>query len=379
MCAYQVIDAYGSVISVESSIVSGGAERQNITIASFLTAVPTTFSGSPSISGTVVLGGGQSSVSGVGIFNTNHIGNGSILTVSNSSIGSAVPFAAYLVGAKDGNGNLSPLTVMNNIPDGGSGITTISTGNMVYNGASWDRMRGNTTGNFITTTNTSVIVVPHSVATLQGTNPWVIGNSSVQVVGLVPTTSVIVVPGIGVLGSVATLQGTTPWITTIQANSIAGTYAEDVAHVDGQRGLFMLGVRNDMVTSFVSADRDYTPIGVDSFGRTLVKAAPEEARIQSVISATAGTTSLLAAGGTGLRTYITDAFLTNVSSNATLVSFIDGDNSVMGRTIAPATGGSNMVSLATPMRTGGPNQIVQVVMSPITSTLGVTALGYKAP
>ena len=52
-----------------------------------------------------------------------------------------------------------------------------------------------------------VTLAPTSVATLQGTNPWTVtGNSSVQVVGAVPTTSVIVVPGVGVLGSVATLQ-----------------------------------------------------------------------------------------------------------------------------------------------------------------------------
>lgn len=186
-------------------------------------------------------------------------------------------------------------------------------------------------------------------------------------------------PGINVIGSVATLQGTSPWITTVENASIAGTYAEDTAHVDGQRGLFTLGVRNDVLSSFTSANLDYGPRATDSQGRTLVKIAPEEARIQSVIATTAGTTSLLAAGGAGLRTYITDAFVTNTSSSATLVSFLDGDNSVIGRTIAPATGGSNMVNIATPMRTGGFNQIVQVQMATITSTLGVTALGYKAP
>ena len=342
--AYQVINAYGSVISINSSLLSGG-ETQNVAISSFLTALPITLTGNPSISGTVILGGGQTSVSGVGIFNTNPIGNGSVFAVlRDSSVAALQGTNPWVV-----HGSIAVMSA-----------------------------------------------VPHSVATLQGTNPWVVGNSSVMLtqgintIGSVATvqgtnpwtisnSSVYLTPGIGVLGSVATLQGTSPWITTVQNNSIAGTYPEDTAHVDGHRGIFTLGVRNDAVASFASANLDYTPRATDSQGRTLVKVAPEEARIQSVIAATAGNTSFLAAAGAGLRTYITDAFVTNTSSNATLVTFQDQDNSVMGRTIAPATGGSNMVSLATPMRTGGFNQTVSIVMTPITSTLGVTALGYRAP
>ena len=314
--SYAFIDGYGSVLTSESSIVSGGAQRQAVAIASFLTAVPTTPTGNQSVSGTVQLI--NSSVSGVGLFNVNHIGNGSVQAVLlNSSVS-------------------------------GVGLFNV---NHVGNGS------------------VQAVLLNSSVATLQGTNPWVIGNSSVMLT-----------PGINTIGSVATLQGTTPWITTIQNNSIAGTYAEDAAHASGERGIFVLGVRNDTVASFVSANGDYGPIGTDSQGRVLVKAAPEEARIQSVIATNNTTaTSLLAAGGAGLRTYVTDAFVTNTGGTATLVSFLDGDNSVIGRTIAPATGGSNLVNIATPMRTGGFNQIVQITVATAVSTIGVTALGYKAP
>ena len=58
-----------------------------------------------------------------------------------------------------------------------------------------------------------------SVAALQGTNPWVIGNSSVQLLN-----------SPNVIGSITALQGTSPWlISSVYGNisgSIAGTYTE---------------------------------------------------------------------------------------------------------------------------------------------------------
>lgn len=210
-----------------------------------------------------------------------------------------------------------------------------------------------------------------SVTALQGTNPWVIGN-----------TSVLLLSGLNTIGSVAVLQaGTVPWPVVISLSSIAGTYAEDAAHSDGERGLFNLGVRNDMVTSFASANRDYTPIGVDSFGRVISKPhAPEEARIYGV-SSTVNTapSSLIAAGGAGLRNYITDLWIANTGSVATLVSFRDGDASIIGKTIAPAGGGSNIIALATPMRTHALNSQIEFTANVATSILHVTAFGYKAP
>lgn len=311
--SYSFIDGLGAVQTAESSVVVGTAQRQVVTIGSVLTAIPTTFSGNitigsilssnvpnQSVSGTVVVGGGQSSVSGVGIFNVNPLGNGSIIAQLTTS----------------------------------------------------------------------------SVAALQGTNPWVIGNSSVMLT-----------QGTNTIGSVTAIQGTNPWVignSSVQVvgimppQSVSGVGLFNINNVGN--GSIFTGFRNDALASTIGVDLTSRLIATDSAGRTVIKPfAPEEARIQSVISATAGTTSLLAAGGAGLRTYITDAFLTNTSSTATIVSFLDGDNSVIGRTIAPATGGSNMVGLATPMRTGGFNHIIQVQMVPITSTLGVTALGYKAP
>lgn len=50
---YDFLDAAGSILTAESSIISGSVHRPIITIASFLSAVPTTASGNQSVSGTV--------------------------------------------------------------------------------------------------------------------------------------------------------------------------------------------------------------------------------------------------------------------------------------------------------------------------------------
>lgn len=272
-------------------------------------------------------------------------------------------------------------------------------------------------------------VVPHSVATLQGTNPWVVGNSSVMLtpgintIGSVATlqgtnpwvvqltsgsvittggnSSVMLTQGTNTIGSVTTIQGTNPWvingsvsgvgqfnvshtgngsiITVFSSPSIVGTYAEDAAHADGDKGLFALGVRNDTVASFVSADKDYSPLATDSAGRTLTKPfAPNEAIVTAVSSTVnSQSTSLFAAAGTGLRNYLNNILVANTGSVATLVTFQDGDNSVIGRTIAPAGGGSNIL-LEIPMRTNGLNQQIHFTAATPVSVLHVSGYGYKA-
>lgn len=260
-----------------------------------------------------------------------------------------------------------------------------------------------------------------TVPVTQATDPWVVqltsgsiattvatGNSSVQVVGLMPPQSVSGVGQFNVnhngngsvltvsLGSIATAPfpasvsgvgifnvnhtGNGSMFTVWPLASIAGTYAEDTAHGDGNRGLFTLGVRNDAVASFTSANLDYGPIATDSAGRILTKPfAPEESRVQGVSSTVhTASTSLLATSGAGLRNYLTNAMIVNTGSVATQVNFLDGDNSVIGRTIAPGGGGSNVL-FPTPMRTNGTAQQIHYTAGTAVSILHVSGYGYTAP
>ncbi len=175
----------------------------------------------------------------------------------------------------------------------------------------------------------------------------------------------------GTLGS--TQQGT--WITSISGVA----YPEDTGHSTAAPGLFTLGVRNDGVASFVSADLDYTPIGVDSAGRNLIKPfAASESQIEGV-GMTYGTASivLVGAAGAGIRNYITDIIIANPGAATTLVTFTDSTASILGYTIAPATGGSNIPGLATPIRTAA-NASFWMAGATVTSLYG-TVRGYKGP
>lgn len=294
------------------------------------------------------------SVSGVGQFNVNHNGNGSIITVSQGSV------AVVLI----------------------SGSVAVATGN----------------SSVMLTQGTNTI---GSVATLQGTNPWMVqltsgsvitsgGNSSVQVNNIVTgQSSVYLIPGVGVLGSVATLQGTNPWVignSSVQvvglmpAQSVSGVGLFNVNHTGNGSVIATNQItRNDTIASFLGLDLTARYMMGDSAGRVVTKPfAPNEAYVTGISSTVnTGPSSLLAGAGTGLRNYITDIWIANTGSVSTLVSFRDGDASVIGKTIAPAGGGSN-IRMQIPIRTGGFNQPIEFTAGTATSILHVTALGYKA-
>lgn len=227
-----------------------------------------------------------------------------------------------------------------------------------------------------------------SIATLQGTNPWITNiNHSIatviiggSVASATTNSSVMLLNSANVIGSVATLQGTNPWIVAVQAQSIVGTYAEDSGHTTADKGIFTLGVRNDTIASFVSADLEYTPRAVDSAGRTLIRPfSAEESRIEgyhSVVSTSV--TTLIAAAGAGLRNYVTDFFISNTGETTTLITFKDGLGSILGYTIAPAGGGSNAPGLAMPIRTGA-NASFDFQPTAASSIIYATVKGFKAP
>lgn len=237
-----------------------------------------------------------------------------------------------------------------------------------------------------------------SVAALQGTNPWNIagsvaafqaGTNITSISGTVPVVGSInslqqgawstsIQGTVSVLGTVPVTQSGT-WITSISGVA----YAEDSGHTDGNPGLFTFGVRNDTVASFVSANTDYTPIGLDSAGRNVTKPfAPDQASVighNSIVAIGVGAGSVLVmqAPGVGLKNYLTDFNIANTGTVTTIVQFNDTDASIVGRTIAPAGGGSNH-SFAVPLTTPSTNKAIAVQLISASSVF-ITVSGYKAP
>lgn len=344
--SYTFISGDGSVLTADSSIVSGVVQRPIINIGSVLGTVPTTFSGSPSISGAVTI---SSAVTVRGV----------------ASVGSAADIYPVLIGGQGPNGNTRNINTTSNgdlktqlhtsvvslvdnvsnqqaIPVDQTDVGFMATPTFPYmfDGTTWDRVRGDATNGL------KMYGSVQSAASVIGTVPVTqAGAWSASLVGTIP-------------GSVVSFQG--------------GTW---------QPSALGYVTRNDAVASFVGANLTTRPLMSDSAGRIVNKLfAPEESRIEgynSVVSTSV--TTLVAAAGAGLRNYITDVWVANTGASATLVTFrSQGGASVLGYTIAPAGGGSNLPGLATPIRTGA-NETFDIQATTATSVLYATVKGFKAP
>lgn len=355
MSNYQFIDAYSSVQTAASSVISGVAQAPFVIVVGSIQTVGTAVA-NQSVSGTVQISGTPSI-------------SGTVNIVGTTSVSGTV--------------NINPASVSGTV--GASIVGQLPAGTAVLG----------------------------SVAVLQSTNPWNIAGSVASFQqGTVITSILSSIPssvlvgasifgqlpaGTAVLGSIAALQGTNPWIqtfsnssilavpvgsvvTTWQSPSIVGTYAEDAASANGDKGLLVLAVRNDTVSSLISPDLDYSAFATDSAGRTLTKPfSAEESRVEGYASLVSGSvTTLVGAAGAGLRNYITDLWFANTGSVATLITLKDGLGSILGYTIAPSGSGSNLPGLQTPIRTGA-NTTFDFQPSTAVSVLYATVKGFKAP
>ena len=198
-----------------------------------------------------------------------------------------------------------------------------------------------------------------------------------------------------VMGSVAALQGTNPWVVSfanssilavpvgstiayLQAPSIVGTYAEDAAHTTGEKGMFVLGVRNDTLSSVTSADGDYTPMAQGPVGETVVANSPITKWIQGTADlrvVLGASVTAIAAQGTSVFTYITGVQVANFGPSSVLVTLSGGLGSILGYTIAPAGGGSNIV-YPNALKTGANSAFTASING--TASVLVSAQGFVA-
>lgn len=202
-----------------------------------------------------------------------------------------------------------------------------------------------------TITNTTV-PISGSVATFQAGTVRSSISGNITVVssiagGIFPVSgsvaAVITNTNLNVSGSVAGwLQSTNASVITIlQASSIAGTYAEDTAHANDSRGLFVLGVRNDTLASVTSANGDLSPFITGPTGEMIVANAPITRWVQGTNSVMYGASvAVLAAQGSSIFTYVTGVQITNDSANYSRVTFQGASSSVIGYVPAPANSGA---------------------------------------
>lgn len=153
-------------------------------------------------------------------------------------------------------------------------------------------------------------------------------------------------------GSVPVVFASSPSsiITTFsQSPSIVGTFAEDAAHASGDKGVLSLNVRNDTLSSVTSADGDYGAIALGPAGEVVTANSPITKWISGTASMIGGTpvnggsVMVIAAQGASVFTYITGIQIANPSANNVWLKFSGATDSVLGYTMAPANGGSNIV------------------------------------
>lgn len=210
-----------------------------------------------------------------------------------------------------------------------------------------------------------------SIAALQGTNPWIVTSSVTG--GIFPISgsvaATITNTNVNVGGSVVAFQGTSPFITNfqnssiiaiqagsvvslsigsvitvLQAPSIVGTYAEDAASASGDKGFLVMGARNDTLSSVTSNDGDYSSHVVGPAGELIAANAPFTKWISGQTSIMYGASvAVIAAQGSSIFTYVTGVQIANPAATTALVTFQGASSSTLGFTIAPASGGSNIV------------------------------------
>ena len=288
-------------------------------------------------------------------------GYGSVITIQSSTFGTA---ERQIVGASiigtfpvtvSGNPSVSGTVNIGNVPS----VNATVVGNPSVSGTVGASIIG-----AVNINPASVLVLnPVSILAVTQNGAW-----SASLVGTIP-------------GSVVSFQGGawTPSVSGTVGASIIGTVPVVQSGTWQPSSLGYL-TRNDAVASFLGADLVTRPVMGDSAGRFVVKPfAPEQARIEGTIAIThTSITTVIPAAGAGLKNYITDFIIANSGSVTTLVTFKDGAGSVLGYTIAPATGGSNAPGIATPIRTGV-NATFDIQATNPTSTLYGTFTGFKAP
>lgn len=112
-------------------------------------------------------------------------------------------------------------------------------------------------------------------------------------------------------GSVITATGTT-----------GGVFAEDTAHTSGDKGQFILAVRNDALADMTSTDGDYSPVSVDSKGAMFANITLSGTTPQAYMNIATGTTPYTTAGTTtSVRTHM---HVSLGGSNDAIVSLDNG-------------------------------------------------------
>lgn len=364
--SYTFLDAYSSVQSADSSLISATVQRPKVDIASVLTALPVTLSGNLTVQG---VGAPTSSVI------SNPVMVGGVDLLGSSVIGLRLSSTGITLSSVVG-GSLSVLqlgTWKTSIYTGivGSSVvsavsSTIGIGASIIGLAPVNIIGSPSISGAVTIVGTSI--PPGSIAgTVQiSGNPSISGT--VNIAGnpsISGTVNIAGNPSIsGTVNAIESGLWKTSVLSTQPSSFLVGNYAQ----------------RNDSLASFLGGDLVLGPNANDSAGRLIIKpfVSDDGTTIRFTSSTVSTSVMLIQASAVGKRNYVTDFWFANTGAATTLVTIRDGSTSVLAYTIVPTTGGSNSQGIHVPIRTA-PAQDLTIAPATATSVLYVTVNGYQAP
>lgn len=155
--------------------------------------------------------------------------------------------------------------------------------------------------------------------------------------------------------------------------------AEDAAHASGEVGVFSLAVRNDTNAVFTSEDGDYSPISVTKSGKIInMPYASMDSSSNYVATATSIAATTLAPANAANRYHMTAFQAVNSGASASILAITDGaGGTILGYTIVPAGGGSNII-YPTPIR-GTVNTAMAVSNLTASTTIYYSGQGFFGP
>lgn len=156
--------------------------------------------------------------------------------------------------------------------------------------------------------------------------------------------------------------------------------AEDAAAASGDTGVFVLGVRNETLTSPTGTDGDYSQFSTGSAGEVVVQQAPLSAHVAGTATTTGTSdTSLVAAQGASTYYYCTAFSAVNTGSTAALITFKDGSGgSTLFYAIVPAGGGCVMSGGGKPLFKTSANTALYFAAGSSSTTIYLSASGFKS-
>lgn len=192
------------------------------------------------------------------------------------------------------------------------------------------------------------ITVPTSGSVLQGTSPWIINMPSPSVIVFQSAGSVMAIGG----ASSVMLLGV-PTVVNLPTSSNASmivlggsgsimtntpaTFGANNAWAQGNSVLAIGAFRNDNMSSITAADARYSPYLVGPVGENIVANAPINKWVSgwcSITTLAQPLVNLLPAGGASIFTFVTGVQITNWGSSSVLVALQSGATATLAIAMA---------------------------------------------